>query len=73
MAGLSFEEAKWVLLFGILIVILIWAMALTYLVLKRIREDEKKKEPKDQKTKIPDEKQVEEPESTGTVEAKPDE
>ena len=49
---------------GILIFILIWAMALTYLVLRKIREDEKKKEPVDQEPKIPDEKPIEEPEST---------
>ncbi len=73
MAGLSFEEAKWVLLFGILIVILIWAMALTYLVYKKIKDDERKKEPKVEEPKTPDEKHNEVPESTEEEEAKPGE
>ena len=72
MAGITLEEAKWVLLFGILIVILIWAMALTYLVLRKIRQDEKKKEPKVEEPKTPDEKHNEVPEST-EEESKPEE
>ena len=71
MAGLTFEEAKWVLLFGILIVIVIWFMALTYLVFKKIREDEAKKEPKEE-PQIPEEKPIEEPEGTKEGDIKPE-
>ncbi len=76
MAGLSIEDAKWVLLFGILIVIVIWFMALTYLVFKKMKEDDKKKRTMDQELKVPDEKPEsteEEPGSKEGEETKPEE